>query len=113
MAIPEPELKAAEEALARFCEGVPPEVRDQLRNEWRVRGNQITLMERRAPFDDPDEIAELPIARLQYHPDSRTWTLRCFDSNGRSHVYEGFERVEQFEACLAEVQSDPTGIFLG
>ena len=39
--------------------------------------------------------------------------LKWSDRNGRFHPYEGFESIRAFEKLLAEVESDPKGIFLG
>jgi hypothetical protein len=41
------------------------------------------------------------------------WSLKWRDRKGRWHAYEGFDDVPQFHDVLREVETDPTGIFLG
>jgi hypothetical protein len=113
MPIPELERKRAEVELRRFCDRVPPHIRGEFSYDWTVRGNQITLLERRPAFQRPGEFTEHRFARFQFNPSSHSWTLKWSDRNGRFHVYEGLESVHQFSDLVKEVESDPTGIFLG
>ena len=114
MAIPELERKRAAVHLNEFCYRVPPKIRIELSYHWKVRGNQITLFERRPTWrGKPGEFTDLSFARFQFDPDRHTWMLKWSDRNGRFHPYEGFESIRAFEKLLAEVESDPTGIFLG
>ena len=80
-----------------------------------MRGNEITIVERRPPWN-PDlgsEWTTSEVARLRYDPSARTWTLRCPTSSGRRHDYEGLGPARDFGAVLAEIEADPTGIFWG
>jgi hypothetical protein len=114
MAIPELELKRAGNRLDAFCERVPPHVRSELSYFWRVRGNQITLVEKRPAWKGkPGEFTELPFARFQFDPEAHHWMLKWSDRNGRFHPYRGFEKVRSFSRLVDEVEADPTGIFLG
>jgi hypothetical protein len=113
MAIPQLERRRAESALSRFAERVPPHLRDKLSYTYRVRGNVVTLYERRPRFDRRDEFLELGVARFRFDPESYGWTLKWADRNSRWHVYEGFEGIRDFSELVAEVERDPTGIFLG
>ena len=113
MAIPELEKRRVAKILDEFCDRVPVAIRDKLSNLWKVRGNQVTLYERRPHWDDPTEFGESPFARFVYDPESNSWTLRCFDRNEKTHIYPGFERVRNFQDLVDEVRDDPTGIFLG
>ncbi len=113
MAIPELERRRAESALRRFADRVPPHIRDRLSYTYRVHGNVITLYERRPRFDKKNEFLELSVARFRFDPTSYCWVLKWADRNDRWHVYEGFERVRDFSELIAEVERDPTGIFLG
>lgn len=114
LAIPELELARVEKRLEAFCDRVPPHVRDQLWYDWRVRGNQVTLSERRPAWrGGSGEITIHEFARFRYDPASHSWMLKWADRNGRFHPYEGFEKVRSFDRLVAEVEADPTGIFLG
>jgi len=111
--IPELEQMRAESALRKFCERVPPHVRAQIAYEYRFRGNAVVLYERRPDFQDPEEHSQRPFARFVFDPSSPGWALFCADRHRRWHPYKGFESVRQFERLVAEVERDPTGIFLG
>ena len=100
-------------ALDEFCERIPPHIRDKLSNHWSIRGNQVTLYERRPYWDDPTSCSDRPFARFVYDPGFNSWTLRCFDRNRKTHVYMGFQGVRDFQKLVDEIRSDPTGIFLG
>jgi Protein of unknown function (DUF3024) len=113
LAIPDLERKRAETILERFCERIPAAVRFQLCYAFTVRGNAITLVERRPHYKYPEITTEHPFARFVFDPASHTWSLRWRDRNTRFHEYEGFSRVQQFSDLVAEVERDPTHIFLG
>jgi hypothetical protein len=114
VAIPELELKRASVHLGEFCGRVPPGIRDQLCYHWKVRGNQITLFERRPTWQGkPGQFTDLSFARFQFDPTTHNWTLKWSDRNGRFHPYEGLESVRSFKRLVEEVDADPTGIFLG
>jgi hypothetical protein len=113
VAIPDLERKRAEAILEKFCERVPPAIRSQLTYAFTIRGNAITLVERRPHFKTPEITTEHPFAKFVFDPGSHTWSLRWRDRNARFHPYEGFSSVRQFTDLVAEVERDPTQIFLG
>jgi hypothetical protein len=113
VAIPDLDLKRAQAILEKFCDRVPPAIRSQLVYAFTVRGNAITLVERRPHFKNRDVTTEHPFARFVFDPASHTWSLRWRDRNARFHPYEGFSHVRQFSELVAEVERDPTHIFLG
>ena len=114
MAIPELEQKRAAVRLDKFCDRVPSHIRDQLAYHWKVRGNQLTLFERRPAWHGKSgEFTDRSFARFQFDPRTHRWMLKWSDRNGRFHPYEGFESVRSFDSLVDEIESDPTGIFLG
>ena len=113
MAIPELERKRIDAALEKSCDRVPAHIRSKLAYAFRVRGNSVTLVERRPHFQKPDVTTEHPFAKFVFEPTSHTWSLRWRDRNARFHAYEGFSGVRQLADLLAEVERDPTHIFLG
>ncbi|MDT8369735.1 MAG: DUF3024 domain-containing protein [Longimicrobiales bacterium] len=116
MAIPDTEMARVEKALEAFRDRVPPHVRDKVWYDWRVRGNQVTLAEKRPAWwkgAAEGEITVHEFARFQYDPATHHWMLKWRDRNGRFHPYEGLERVRSFQRLVDEVDADPTGIFLG
>jgi hypothetical protein len=64
MAIPQLERARVERALDKFCDRVPPAIRNQLSYEYRFRGNQVLLIERRPEFHNPTSHTEHPFAKF-------------------------------------------------
>ena len=113
MPIPELEMARVKRLLDKFCDRIPLHIRPQLSNLYRVRGNSVVLIERRSYFLDRRRHTEHQFAKFVYSPTMGAWSLRWRDRNGKWHPYDGFEKVPHFRNALAEVASDPTGIFLG
>jgi hypothetical protein len=79
MVVPETDLAR----IRRFCEEqVPPDMRDQVRVEHRVRGQTVTIVEHRPPWNPalgPDR-TDTPQARMKYDEQTKGWT--CTGSTG-------------------------------
>ncbi len=115
MSIPQP-LRAicTQELTALYDRRVPPSFRDRIQLEYVFRRNHVVLFERRPPWDGSRrKWSKSKIARFEYHPKSDSWSLYCPDRNDKWHSYEGFEQVQTFQELVAEMDSDPTGIFWG
>lgn len=115
MSIPELARRGAEAKVSAFCEGrIPPHARDQIRLEHVVRGNAITIVERRPPWDGVgDEWTSLTIAQMRFDEPSATWTLWWSDRNGRWHRYDDLKPTPDLELILWEIDVDPTANFWG
>lgn len=116
MTIPDIELARVRKRLQVFCDRVPPHARGKVWYDWRVRGNQVTVAEKRPAWwkgAAPEEITIHEFARFQYDPTTHSWMLKWRDRNGRFHPYEGFESIRSFERLVDEVDADPTCIFFG
>ena len=90
MAIPELVRRAATRQVEAFCaQRVPAEVRDQVRLEFAVRGNAITIVERRPPWraDFGPDWSTSSVAQLRYDRANGSWSLYWCDSNARWHRY--------------------------
>lgn len=116
MALPELVELVAVRQVERFCDSrVPEHARDQVRLEFVVRGNSITLVERRAPWrpDYGPEWSSLKIAQLRYDVEARVWSLYCRDRNERWFPYTEARAHSEVGPLLEAVDADPTGIFWG
>jgi len=113
MPIPELERRRVERALDAFCDRVPAHVRSELTYEYSFRGNAVTLLECRPHFQDRHRRTEHALAKFVYRPTVGGWSLKWRDRNARWHAYRGFDNVPHFRDALKEVDTDPTGIFLG
>lgn len=116
MALPADVRDAALPQVERFCEErIPRELRAQVRLEHGVRGNAITIAERRPPWrelGDP-EWTTMKIAQLRYDEDDRRWSLYCIDSNERWWFYDDAQPAADVRPLLAAIDEDRTGIFWG
>lgn len=111
--LPDSSLKAVE----IYCDRrVPSELRDEIEVVCRRRGRSITIVERRAPWDPErlgPEWTEQAVAQLRHDPKSKRWSLHWRDSSDRWHGYEQLPPSPRIDTLLAEIDSDPTGIFWG
>jgi Protein of unknown function (DUF3024) len=112
-----PEVREAAAAhVALFCrERCPEELRDEVILEHDVRGNAITIIERRAPWraDYGPEWTSSKIAQLRYDRATATWSLHWRDRRERWLRYDGVDAARDVGPLLAEVGADPHGCFWG
>ncbi|MHB8469950.1 MAG: DUF3024 domain-containing protein [Gaiellaceae bacterium] len=116
MAIPELVRHAATRRVEAFCERrVPSHVRAEVRLEFLVRGNNVTIVERRAPWrpEYGPEWSSLKIAQLRYAPATSMWSLNWRNRNERWFVYSQIAPSCDIALLLSEIDADPTGIFWG
>ena len=115
MAIPELIRKAAVSQVEALCRRIPPHARNEVRLEHSVRGNAITIVERRPPWHPGlgPEWTSMKIAQLRYDAGSGTWSLYCCDRNERWFLYDDVEPSRDVAPLVAEIDEDPTGIFWG
>ena len=81
--------------------------------EHAVRGNAITIVERRPAWSElvgPDW-STTKVAQLRY--DAGLWTLYCSDSSDRWCIYDDVDPAPEVGPLLAVIDEDPTGIFWG
>jgi Protein of unknown function (DUF3024) len=112
--LPELVWKGVERDVGRYCEErVPSHLRDKLRIEYEIRGNSVTIVERRPPWSPelPPEWSRLGVAQLRF--EEAKWVLYWSDRNGKWHLYDLFDPKPDLSAALAEVDDDPTAIFWG
>ena len=114
MAVPDFELRRVRALLAQYCEArVPAHVSHKVTMGFSVRGNAVTLFERRPRFNAPKEWLEHGVARFRYNATTGTWSLYCMWRDLKWHGYRSRGPAKRFETLLNEVHADPTGIFWG
>jgi hypothetical protein len=102
------------ERIKRYCaKESPAALADKLRIIYKTRGNSVTILETRPPWDGRGtEWTEQGYAQLRYSPDSTKWSLYWSDRNSRWHPYDLIE-PGSLASLLAEIDEDPTCIFKG
>lgn len=110
MALSEIELHRVNKLFTSFCEQrIPPEVRNEIKLLFTVKGNKVILVESRPYFDDPTKWSEMPVAQFEYSETTKQWSLFGYNRNDRRlPVAKG-----SLEKLIQEVAKDSTGIFWG
>jgi len=89
---------------------VPKHVRNQIRLNYKIRGNNITLVEERPAFKS-DQWVEIDVA--QFRLDHGEWKVYWRDSKNKWHYVEEIKPEEDFEIQLNRVDQNTNGIFWG
>ena len=114
MAISELQRESIVRQLTEYCAPHPsPEVRRQLRHGFACGPNHVVLFEERPRFDRPKEWLRHDVAKFRWFQSRREWQLYCQFRDLKWHRYDPRPTARSFEALLAEVEADPTGIFWG
>lgn len=116
MALPADVREQSEAHLDLFCRNqVPEDLHDELRVEYKARGNALTIFERRPPWreDMGPEWSSTEVAQLRYDPTRLTWTLYWKRANGRWDPYGEPSPSRDVGPLLAVVADDPDGCFWG
>lgn len=114
--MPLPELVAAQvkRGLDALCDRVPPRARHQVRLVHETRGNGVTLLETRVPYDDPKgEWTRHKVAKLVFDPSVGEWTLYWFDRNQRRRALPDVPPTRNIDRLLDEIDSDRHAVFWG
>lgn len=76
-----------------------------------VRGNSVTIWERRRPLDgSPGQWTRMKSAQLRHNPSDATWALYWSDRRGWQ-LY--FEAGTSLDKALQAIHDDPLGAFFG
>jgi hypothetical protein len=115
MPIPELTKRSAEQQLAEFCERrVPQFARDQVYLEFKGRGNDLSLIERRVPWDDSEgEWTSRRIALFRWDPTTATWILKWANRHDKWLEYPDLPPVGDIAIAIKEVDDDPYCCFWG
>lgn len=116
VAIPELVRRGAVKKVEAYCDArVPDHVRDKVRLEAGVRGNAITIVERRPPWREGigSDWSTLKIAQLRYDAVSALWTVFWADRNARWLLYPDAAPASAIETLIEAIESDRSGAFFG
>lgn len=108
MALPDKESARVEELLGAFCRARSG---DAVNLAYQTRGNRVALVETRPLFIDPGIMNSVNVAQFEFDPESQIWTLYWYDRKNRRQPYPTGRNRDTLEKLVAEVATDPTGIF--
>ena len=115
MSLPDDVRDAAVRQVEQFCkERLPEDARAQIRLEVAVKRAGITIVERRAPWNEElgGDWTSQSIAELRYDRSTATWSLYWPRATGWHH-YEGLDATPDVGPPLAEIDADPDGVVWG
>lgn len=113
MALPEIERHRIDKALFELMvQKSPAFVQDDIQITASTRGNKVTVIEERLLVLDPGVRVEHKVAQLEYTPESKNWSLYCYDRNSKRHPYPNGSN-KSLNLLMKQLIEDPTGIFWG
>ncbi|PWV94486.1 hypothetical protein DFQ01_13051 [Paenibacillus cellulosilyticus] len=103
--------KRLEKILSLYIDQkIPFHIRNEIRMSYKIRGNNVTLIEERPAFRSKEWV-ELDIA--QFRLDDGKWKVYWKDSRNKWHFVEDIIPDESFETQLQIVDADDRGMFWG
>ncbi|CAH1203009.1 DUF3024 domain-containing protein [Paenibacillus sp. JJ-223] len=97
--------------MDKYTQNAAPEhVKNQIKISYKIRGNQVTLIEERQGYKI-DQWVQMPVA--QFRLDENEWEIYWQDSKGKWHFIDDIEPNEDFEKQLKIVDEGHNGLFWG
>jgi hypothetical protein len=101
--------KRIEKILSTYIEAkVPKQFSNQIKLNYKFRGNSVTLNEERPAYMN-DGWIELPIAQFRF--EEYRWKIYWRDSKKKWHFVDDFPPQDDFEKQLEIVDTDSRGMF--
>lgn len=114
MALDELKKKRVKKILDKFCEDrIPDRAKDQIELDYNIRGNYVTLIEKRRYYKNPKEWIKQKIAQFRFTPEDNKWTLYWWRHTGKWYKYKEIQPINDLQDLVNEVDEDPTAIFWG
>lgn len=93
-----------------YCKNkIPQEFQNQIKFSYKIRRDNITLIESRPFWQDKSKWIDSKIAQIRFNNRYKTYTLYCANRNGKWLLYEPLEPCYE----LDEIDTDNRDIFLG
>jgi len=113
--IPDLDLARMRRWVDERNQGMPAQIRAELRYEIDTSDRAITVLECRPPWSEDlgDEWTRSPICRFRYTKSQRQWSLYWPDRNQKFHLHKSAEPTPHLIELIQVVCEDETGIFWG
>ena len=114
MGFRELEKQRIKKIVGGFCESrVPDHLRNQINLFYKIRGNDVSIIESRPHFIKKDEWTESPVAKMRFDSESMNWKLFWRRANGQWQKYTHFKPTKSLQALIDEIEKDPWHVFWG
>jgi hypothetical protein len=114
MAFSEIELARIEKFVGGLCKRrTRPELKSKLSVEYRIKGHDVTVFERRPHWDGTPGHKESGVAKLKFTRSTGKWRLLWQRADLKWHAYEPRSSRANLSGLVAEVDEDPYGCFFG
>lgn len=114
MAFTDLELARIEKAVGGLCKRRNrPHLKSQLSLEYRIKGHDVTVLERRPHWDGSPGHTEGGVAKLKFNRRTGRWRLLWQRADLKWHAYEPRSSRGDLSELVAEVEADPYGCFFG
>jgi hypothetical protein len=114
MAFSEIELQRIKAIVEPFCaRRSPAHVRQHVRTEYRVKGQDVLIVEVRIVWDDPIRWVEHGIAKIRFNRKSKEWRLFWQRASLRWEIYQPRAADRNLGVLVDELDRDPHGRFFG
>lgn len=114
MAFSELELKRIDKEVGGLCrKRSPAHIKDKFSLEYRIKGHEVLIYERRPQWDNHLKWIESPDAKIKYVRTSNVWQLFWQRANGKWISYEPFPFSKDLRSLVEEIDADPHGCFWG
>jgi hypothetical protein len=114
MAFSEIELKKIGKIVGGLCrKRSPAHLKEKVSVEYRVKGHDVVVYERRPYWRDPNEITETPVAKMKFVRTANEWRLYWMRRDLKWHGYDMLNPSKDLEGLVEEIDADPHGCFFG
>lgn len=114
MAFTEIELGHIKKLVGGLCERrTRPDLREQVRFEYRVKGHDVIVLERRPNWDGAPGHTEINVAKLKFNRTAGQWRLLWQRADMRWHGYEPASGRTSLASLVQDIDEDPYGCFFG
>lgn len=114
MPLSEFEIKRVDKLFTAYCEGkVPGHLRNHIRLEYRIRDNEVSLVESRPHLQGSGEWISTRVACFRKDSKAETWQLFWADRNSQWQPYSSLPSHRDIEKLLQAVENNESGLFWG
>ena len=97
-----------------FCENrIPPHIKNEIKLLFKIRGNDVNIIESRPHWQDSSIWTEMPIAKIRYLPKTMLWQLHWIRANGKWQKHPELEPCKDLMKVITEIDKDPLHVFWG